>query len=154
MKFSDEDSRNEILQNRKTNIPPKEEEGTDRYMPGQLISKVTGYVEVVISALILISLIVCTVKIVLQFPAILSTTGGTDGFTEIIGYFFTLIIGVEIIHMLSKHTPGAALEVVLFCIARYIIVSEGNGLDKILSVAAIGIIFAVRKFLFVRSFEE
>ena len=56
--------------------------------------------------------------------------------------------------MLSKHTPGSALEVVLLH-TRYIIVSEGKGLDKLLvAVAASGIIFVIRKFAFVRSFEE
>jgi len=130
-----------------------EKEGTDQYVPGQIISKITGYVEVVIAALILVALLVATVKIILYFP-VLWSADGTEGFTEIIGYFFTVIIGIEIIHMLSKHTPGSALEVVLFCIARYIIVSEGSGLDKLLAVAAIGVIFVIRKYAFVHSFEE
>ena len=130
-----------------------DEEGMNRYVPGRIISRLTGYMEVAIAGLILLALIIATVKIVMYFPALWSSEG-TDGFTEIIGFFFTLIIGIEIIHMLSKHTPGAALEVVLFCIARYIIVSEGSGLDKLLAVAAIGIIFVVRKFAFVHSFEE
>ena len=130
-----------------------EKEGTDQYISGQIISKIPGYVEVVIAGLILAALIIATVRIIMRFP-ILWSAEGTEGFTEIIGYFFTVIIGIEIIHMLSKHTPGSALEVVLFCIARYIIVSEGSGLDKLLAVAAIGIIFVIRKFAFVRSFEE
>jgi hypothetical protein len=121
MKEQNEHSLKNSLQGSLQHAPEKE--GTDQYVPGQIISKITGYVEVVIAALILVALLVATVKIILYFP-VLWSADGTEGFTEIIGYFFTVIIGIEIIHMLSKHTPGSALEVVLFCIARYIIVSE------------------------------
>jgi len=151
MKEQNEHSLKNSLQGSLQHAPEKE--GTDQYVPGQIISKITGYVEVVIAALILVALLVATVKIILYFP-VLWSADGTEGFTEIIGYFFTVIIGIEIIHMLSKHTPGSALEVVLFCIARYIIVSEGSGLDKLLAVAAIGVIFVIRKYAFVHSFEE
>jgi|LAHS01.1.fsa_nt_gb hypothetical protein len=151
MKEQNEHSLKNSLQGSLQHAPEKE--GTDQYVPGQIISKITGYVEVVIAALILVALLVATVKIILYFP-VLWSADGTEGFTEIIGYFFTVIIGIEIIHMLSKHTPGSALEVVLFCIARYIIVSEGSGLDKLLAVSAIGVIFVIRKYAFVHSFEE
>ena len=51
--------------------------------------------------------------------------------------------------MLSLHTPGVLLEVLLYAIARKLILlpkSSGMG-DLLLGIFAIGCIFAIRKFL-------
>lgn len=133
--------------------PNSKDEGVGKYKPGELITHITDYVEIVISALMLIALIISTIVIIKDYP-ILWTGSGDSGFTTILGYFFNVVIGIEFIRMLAKHTPGSALEVVMYCLARHVIVDGGGALDKLLCVAAIGGIFAVRKFCFVHSFEE
>ncbi|WP_455539962.1 phosphate-starvation-inducible PsiE family protein [Terrisporobacter sp.] len=60
-----------------------------------------------------------------------------------------LVIGVELIVMLSLHIPGVLLEVLLYAIARKLILlpkSSGMG-DLLLGILAIGVIFAIRKYL-------
>ena len=54
--------------------------------------------------------------------------------------------------MLAKHSPGSALEVLLYAIARNMILGHGSATENLLGVAAIGLIFVIRKFLFVPSF--
>ncbi|MGN0242129.1 MAG: hypothetical protein ACI4CS_10615, partial [Candidatus Weimeria sp.] len=66
---------------------------------------------------------------------------------------FNLVIGIEFIRMLIRHTPGAALEVLLFSIARHMVLDSGSGIELVFGVAAIAGIFAIRKFLYVRSFD-
>ena len=60
-----------------------------------------------------------------------------------------LVIGVELVVMLSLHTPGVLLEVLLYAIARKLILlpkSSGMG-DLLLGILSIGAIFAIRKYL-------
>ncbi|MEG0050915.1 MAG: hypothetical protein RR712_01950 [Terrisporobacter sp.] len=60
-----------------------------------------------------------------------------------------LVIGVELVVMLSLHIPGVLLEVLLYAIARKLILlpkSSGMG-DLLLGILSIGVIFAIRKFL-------
>ena len=66
---------------------------------------------------------------------------------------FNLIIGVELIRMLYLHTPLTVFEVLMFAIARQIIIDHSSPLNSLLGVIAIAILFATRKFLF-SSFDE
>ena len=77
-----------------------------------------------------------------------------EGFTVFLGHAFNLIIGVEFIKMLAKHTPGSAIEVLLFAIARQMVVEHTSPLENLIGIVTIALIFAIRKFLFVPSFGE
>ena len=60
-----------------------------------------------------------------------------------------LVIGVELVVMLSLHFPVALLEVLLYAIARKLILlpkTSGMG-DLLLGIIAIGCIFAIKKYL-------
>ena len=55
--------------------------------------------------------------------------------------------------MLYLHTPLTVFEVLMFAIARQIIIDHSSPLNSLLGVIAIAILFATRKFLF-SSFDE
>ena len=54
--------------------------------------------------------------------------------------------------MLAKHSPGSSLEVLLYAIARHMVVGHESAIENLLSVGAIALIFIVRKFFFVPAF--
>ena len=60
-----------------------------------------------------------------------------------------LVIGVELVVMLCLHVPGTLIEVLLFAIARKLIVlpKTSGMIDLLLGILAIGIIFAIRNYL-------
>ena len=49
--------------------------------------------------------------------------------------------------MLCKHTPETIIEVLAFALARQLIVGHAAALENMITVLAIAILFAVRKFL-------
>lgn len=61
---------------------------------------------------------------------------------------FNLIIGVELIRMVYYHTPNTVFEVLLFAIARQVIVDHASPVNSLIGVVAIAVLFATRKFLF------
>ena len=63
-----------------------------------------------------------------------------------------IVIGIEFIKMLAKHSPGSSLEVLLYAIARHMVVGHESAVENLLSVGAIALIFVVRKFFFVPAF--
>ena len=73
-------------------------------------------------------------------------------YTQLNGFLaeaLLLVIGVELVVMLSLHIPGVLLEVLLYAIARKLILlpkSSGIG-DLLLGILAIGVIFTIRKYL-------
>ena len=73
-------------------------------------------------------------------------------YTQLNGFLaeaLLLVIGVELVVMLSLHMPGVLFEVLLYAIARKLILlpnSSGMG-DLLLGILAIGVIFTIRKYL-------
>lgn len=56
--------------------------------------------------------------------------------------------------MLAKHTAENLLEVLMFAIARQMVVEHLNMLETLVGVIAIAVIFAVRKYLLLKTSEE
>lgn len=68
---------------------------------------------------------------------------------DLLGQILLLVIGVELVVMLSLHIPGALIEVLLYAIARKMLLlpkSGGMG-DILMGVIAIAGLFAIRKYL-------
>ena len=61
-----------------------------------------------------------------------------------------IVVGLEFVKMLILHTPRAVTDVLLFAIARQLVVSHSSSMDTLLGVAAVALIFLIKKFLLTR----
>lgn len=113
----------------------------------------TELLEIIVSIIILAGFFLAMIPIIGDMPGLLSNENSYS-FDVFLEYSFNLVIGIEFVRMLVKHTPGSALQVLLFAIARHLVLDGQSGIDLLLGVLAIAGIFAVRKFLYVHSFES
>lgn len=116
---------------------------------GQM-SRIASYTEIYVSALVLIGIILLSAEIIKDLFLIGDDLiHGTDtiGISTFLETAFELIIGIEFVKMLAKHTPSSAVEVLLYAVARQLINIHGDMLDSLIGVVAIAILFAVRKYL-------
>ena len=74
------------------------------------------------------------------------STGSFD-LTEFFSTTMTIVVGLEFVKMLILHTPRAVTDVLLFAIARQLVLSHTDSLDTLLGVAAVALIFFIKKFL-------
>lgn len=70
----------------------------------------------------------------------------SDFLINILDGAITLAIGAELIKMFCKHTPETVIEVLAFALARQLIVEHASPIENLITVVAIAILFAVRKF--------
>ena len=105
----------------------------------------------VLSAIVLVALLLSVVPL-LQFLPGLLTHGNSVEVREFLERALDIVIGIEFIKMLAKHSPGSVLEVLLYAIARHMIVGHEDAVQNLVSVGAIALIFIIRKFFFVPSF--
>ena len=115
------------------------------------IIQASSLLEVLLSGLVLVGLVFSAVPLIRWMPGLL--VDGSD--TEIRTFLersLDIVIGIEFIKMLAKHSPGSSLEVLLYAIARHMVVGHESALENLLSVSAIALIFVVRKFFFVPAF--
>ena len=112
----------------------------------------TKILEFVIAALLACGIIIMTVKLGFSMGE-LTDASTYPNYDDLLTACFNLIIGVELIRMLYLHTPLTVFEVLMFAIARQIIIAHSSPVNSLLGVIAIAILFATRKFLF-SSFDE
>ncbi|MCL1832050.1 MAG: hypothetical protein FWG45_03955 [Oscillospiraceae bacterium] len=69
-------------------------------------------------------------------------------FNQILSLFLGLIIGIEFAKMLCKHTSESVVDVLLFTLARHVVIYNDNKMiNIIIGVAAIIALFAAKKYL-------
>ncbi len=112
----------------------------------------TKILEFVIAALLACGIIIMTIKLGFSMGE-LTDASTYPNYDDLLTACFNLIIGVELIRMLYLHTPFTVFEVLMFAIARQIIIDHSSPVNSLLGVIAISILFATRKFLF-SSFDE
>ena len=115
------------------------------------IAEAAGILEVVLSGIVLAALLMSIVPLVELMPGLLTDADSLE-IRTFLERALDIVIGIEFIKMLAKHSPGSSLEVLLYAIARHMVVGHESALENLLSVGAIALIFIVRKFFFVPAF--
>ena len=113
----------------------------------QILKRIAAILEYVIAFMLAIGIILLCIRMACSLQNIpnLSTYPNYDDLLEIC---FNLIIGVELIRMMYSHSPSTVFEVLLFAIARQIIVDHSSIYSSLIGVTSIAVLFATRKFLF------
>ncbi|HYE80766.1 MAG TPA: phosphate-starvation-inducible PsiE family protein [Clostridia bacterium] len=120
------------------------------------IIRMTVYLELVLALFITAAIIFGMVDLVKYIVLILQTNpfDTYDVFQKFLGHVLLLVVGVELVAMLVMHTPGSVIEVLLYAVARNMLIGSKDTYDFILGIASIAGIFAIRKFLFAKSISE
>lgn len=109
--------------------------------------------EIGIAIIVAFGFIISVYPLVRELPLLGSMSQGTISYRHFLESALDLVIGIEFIKMLIKHTPGSVVEVLLFALSRHMVLEGGNSMENLLTVCAIAVIFVIRKFLFVETFE-
>jgi len=115
------------------------------------IIQASSLLEILLAGLVLIGLLFSAVPLIRWMPGLL-IDGNEAEIRTFLERSLDIVIGIEFIKMLAKHSPGSSLEVLLYAIARHMVVGHDSALENLLSVCAIALIFVVRKFFFVPAF--
>ena len=115
------------------------------------IIQASSLLEVLLSGLVLIGLLLSVVPLIRWMPGLLFD-GNEAEIRTFLERSLDIVIGIEFIKLLAKHSPGRSLEVLLYAIARHLVVGHDSAVENLLSVGAIALIFIVRKFFFVPAF--
>ena len=120
----------------------------------EIIYTVSRYTEILLSAVILLVIVILIIPMVHNFITIPLLEITAEQFTAFLGDALTLLIGVEFVKMLAKHTAENLLEVLMFAIARQMVVEHLNMTETLIGVVAIAVIFSIRKFLLLKTSDS
>ena len=123
-------------------------ESANRTALRNFIIQSSTLLEILLSGLVLIGLLLSIVPLLQWMPGLL-VDGNEVEIRTFLERALDIVIGIEFIKMLAKHSPGSSLEVLLYAIARHMVIGHESAFENLLSVGAIALIFIVRKFFFV-----
>lgn len=117
------------------------------------ILNVSDFLETIIGILLAVSIAILVIFLFGDLKLLVLDPTNKELFNILLASAFNLVIGIEFIKMLCKHSPDTVVEVLLFAIARQLIVEHTSTMENLVGIISIGILFAVRKYLF-HNFEN
>lgn len=109
------------------------------------IKKGARILEIAISVLVIVGVLIG----LLEFPEYFTLIGKANTldtyevFQRFLGYALLLIVGVELVLMILYHSTQAILELILFVIARKMLIHASTMFEVFLGTLSIGIIFLI-----------
>lgn len=113
----------------------------------KFMSDFSYVLELFISCIIAVAVIILCVRLFGSMVNIAMFSGEGKILETILDRAMILAIGVEFIKMLCRHTPETVIEVLVFAIARQMVIIHKSAAETLVEVIAIAILFGVRKFL-------
>lgn len=121
-----------------------------KILSSQMVVSILKLLELIIAIILAIAIVIASVSLF----ADLCMHFETFDLNNFLGNALTIVIGIEFVKMLILHTPGAVLEVLLYAIARQVIMSHESAMENLIGVSAVAILFLIRKYCFVSSFSQ
>ena len=112
------------------------------------ISAAATAIEITLGAIILIACIVASLGMVFNTDTI-GLFSDPEYLQGRLSDACLIIIGIELIYMITSYTIDSVVDVMLLAIARQMVVEHTSPVENLMMVVAVGILFVIRKYLYV-----
>ncbi len=112
-----------------------------------IIKKVADYMEIFVAILIGLGLIYSIFDYIPRAWELLASSPDPAVFLAFLEDLFNIVIGIEFIKMLTMPNSDNVIEVLIFVIARHMIIGTNTAADFLLSVLGIMALYATRMAL-------
>lgn len=123
-----------------------------------MVATISSYMEILISVFVLVGIAIAGIDLFKDLGSMIqiafSSSAVAVPFESYLATGLQLIIGVEFVKMIAKHTMGSTIEVLVYAIARKLIVSHGSAADLLLEVIAITFLFGIKKYLRINKLHD
>ena len=111
--------------------------------------KIIHWIEVIIAVILMIGIVIGLTDLIKYLLEILKSppSESYDLFQSFLGHALLLIVGAELISMILYHSNKSLLELLLFVIARKMLIYANTMADLVLGSIAIAIVFATLRYL-------
>lgn len=115
------------------------------------IQKITNIIcdslELIISAIVILALIISAISYLPVIKDLFNKTGNSEEFLIFLEQIFNYVVGIEFIKLLCKPNTKNTFEVLIFLVAKHMIIGHKTALDMFLSVISISILCVIQRLL-------
>ena len=111
------------------------------------LMKVSSYLEIVCALILIVAILIAFVPVPHNLYSLY--LDNCFDLSDFMKKSFDLVIGVELLKMFCRHDIDSIVEVLLFSVARQMVIDHLAIKEAFIGCVAVAILFAVRRFLFV-----
>lgn len=115
---------------------------------------VCNILEIVAAVLVLVAVAFALLSLIPDLGDIWDARGSQAGFIEFLEKIFGIVIGIEFMKMLCHPDSDNVLEIMIFLIARHMIITTTTPLEDMISTISIVILCLARYFLKLQRVKE
>jgi uncharacterized membrane protein (DUF373 family) len=119
-----------------------------------MIAHSCDLLELFMAVLVLLATIVAIISLWHPFVDFLKTRYEAEALLTFVGYVFNVLISIEFLKMLCRPSSDTVLEVLIFLVARHMIIGDTSVPENFLSILSIAALFAMKKYLHLPSPKE
>ncbi|MCR5698143.1 MAG: phosphate-starvation-inducible PsiE family protein [Treponemataceae bacterium] len=116
----------------------------------EVFVKIADVLEIAMASIVILAILFAFGKACPEVYKILKEEDAITGFNKIIEGIFSFVIAIEFLRMLLKPCSKTVIEVLIFVIARHLVVAGTETVDTLISIVCIvlllGIEFLIEKF--------
>ena len=113
----------------------------------KIMLKICNILEIIAALLVLMGILLSIYSFLRNFDAFWDLLGDMSLFRDYLAKIFILVIGIEFLQMLCRPNADNIIEVLIFLVARHMIVYDTTPFDDFVSVISIAILCVLRRYL-------
>lgn len=111
------------------------------------ITKICELLELIVALLVLVGILLSICSLVKDFAIFRDILNHTESFRTYLDQIFVIVIGIEFLQMLCRPNSDNVMDVLIFLVARHMIVSETTPFEDFISVISIILLCVLRRYL-------
>lgn len=117
-----------------------------------ILQRIVKVMEVSIAILLLGAIIIAAIYACRNFGV--DVLKGSFQLDVLLESILTLVVGVEFVKMLILQTPQSVIEVLLYAVARQVVISHDSALENLIGVLSVAVIFMIKRTFFLELNEK
>ena len=114
------------------------------------VFKTAMLLELLVALIVILALVIMFTRVPLELKQLISS----GEFNQFLKHMFDLSIGIELLKMLCRHDLDSVVEVLLFSVAREMVIEHMPIYFTLIGIMAISLLFLIRKYLFVSALDK
>ena len=111
------------------------------------IQKTCRILELALAVLVMIGIVLALLSFFKDGVIFIEFLGYIDMFHQYLDRIFIIVIGIEFLQMLFRPSSDNVIEVIIFLVARHMIVGSTTPYEDFVSVLSIAVLCIVRQYL-------
>ena len=120
----------------------------------RMLYRLAQILETLVGAVLVVAICAALFSVIEEAGLLWKSAGSDHIFHDFLARTFSVVIGIEFLKMLCRHSMRSVVEVVLFATARKMVVDHASAMETLLMVIALAVLFLIRKYLFVAALDD